>query len=31
MAIYFQGMNDEEIFSLVDAMVDSGKNLILVI
>ena len=26
MAIYFQGMNDDEIFSLVDAMVNSGKK-----
>ena len=26
MAIYFQGMNDDEMFSLVDAMVNSGKK-----
>ena len=26
MAIYFQGMNDEEMFSLVDAMVNSGEK-----
>ena len=26
MAIYFQGMNDEEMFSLVNSMVDSGKK-----
>ena len=26
MAIYFQGMNDDELFSLVDAMVDSGEK-----
>ncbi len=26
MAIYFQGMNDDEIFSLVDAMVNSGEK-----
>ena len=26
MAIYFQGMNDDEMFSLVDAMVNSGEK-----
>ena len=26
MAIYFQGMNDDEMFSLVDAMVNSGRK-----
>ena len=26
MAIYFQGMNDEEMFALVDAMVNSGEK-----
>ena len=26
MAIYFQGMNDEEMFALVDAMVSSGEK-----
>ena len=26
MAIYFQGMNDDEMFSLVDTMVNSGKK-----
>ena len=26
MAIYFRGMNDDEMFSLVDAMVNSGKK-----
>ena len=26
MAIYFQGMNDEEMFSLVEAMVESGEK-----
>ena len=29
MAIYFRGMSDDEMFSLVDAMVNSGKNSIL--
>ena len=26
MAIYFRGMSDDEMFSLVDAMVNSGKK-----
>ena len=26
MSIYFQGMNDDEMFSLVDAMVNSGEK-----
>ncbi len=26
MAIYFHGMNDKELFALVEAMVDSGKR-----
>ena len=26
MAIYFKGMNDEETFSLVEAMVESGEK-----